>query len=200
MTGMYVDGADLRPCRPCEAFAARSSGASELLIQRATGTASWPPESLLAIYPQSRPVSVPTCPQHERWTLWPISLHTALYRQAQDPTMPAPAPESGLEASLRLKRERDMGGRITHRHGYGSLPGQSIEVLIAAYREAGSYEGAARLLDERKVRTWKGGKWRGQTVRSLIVGYERLARPANVIDLMGWLEESVARQRGQPPA
>jgi hypothetical protein len=172
MTGVYVDGADLRPCRPCEAFAASGESLGPIrTIQRATGTVSWPPGTLSAIYPQSRPVSVPTCPQHERWALWPISLHTALYRQAQDLTMPEPAPESGIEAMLRLKREREMGGRIAHRHGYGSLPGQSIEVLIAAYREAGSYDGAARLLDERKVRTRKGGHWYGSTVRSLIEGY-----------------------------
>jgi hypothetical protein len=171
MTGVYVGGADLRPCRPCEAFAASGESLGPIrTIQRATGTVPWPPASLAAIYPQSRPVNVPTCPQHERWALWPISLHTALYREAQDLTLPALAVESSLEAALRLKRDREMGGRIAHRHGYGSLPGQSIEALIAAYREAGSYEGAARLLDERKVRTWKGGKWRGPTVRSLIVG------------------------------
>jgi hypothetical protein len=183
MTGVYVDGADLRPCRPCEAFAASAERLTERdvsvtaplgsipTIQRATGTVQWPPESLAAIYTQSRPVSVPTCPQHERWTRWPISLHTALYREAQDLSLPPPSVESTIEAVLRRKREREMGGRIARRHGYGSRPGQSIEVLIAAYREAGSFEGAARLLDERKVRTWKGGHWYGSTVRSLIAGY-----------------------------
>jgi hypothetical protein len=171
MTGIYVNGADLRPCRPCEAFAASSERLGSIqTIQRATGTVPWPPESLAAIYTQSRPVSVPTCPQHERWALWPISLHTDLYREAQDLSLPAPSVESTIEAVLRRKRERDMGGRIARRHGYGSRPGQSIESLVAAYREAGSFEGAARLLNKRGVRTWKGRPWFGSSVRSLIHG------------------------------
>jgi hypothetical protein len=45
---------------------------------------------------------------------------------------------------------------------------ESLRAVIDTYREAGTYDGAARLLDERKIPTRKGRPWRGVTVKSLV--------------------------------
>jgi hypothetical protein len=95
----------------------------------------------------------------------------ALAIEAEDLTMPELPVESQLEAMLRRNCEEDRSGQIAMRLGYGSLPGQSIQALIDAYLEAGTFGGAARLLNARKVRTWKGGPWSAVTVASMIRGY-----------------------------
>ncbi len=45
------------------------------------------------------------------------------------------------------------------------------EAIVAAFRETGSYEGAARILNERGMATKRGGKsvWHAKTVRAVIV-------------------------------
>jgi hypothetical protein len=67
---------------------------------------------------------------------------------------------------------------------FGSRRGESLRVVIDAYREAGTYNGAARLLDERKVPTRKGRPWSGMTVRSLR-GPDRRLEIANAQQMPG---------------
>jgi hypothetical protein len=173
MTAPTEAAISVMPCRPCEAYAASADRAGRPAheIQPATLSVTWPPPTLARVYPRCRPTIVRTCDRHARWAVWPATLHTALSIETEDLTMPEPPVESALEATLRRKRERDMGGRIARRHGYGSRPGQSIQALIDAYLEAGSFGGAALLLNARKVRTWKGGPWSPVTISSMIRGY-----------------------------
>lgn len=72
-----------------------------------------------------------------------------------------------IKASLKLKRDRDG-----YRHGalpYGDRPGEDVGIVLEAFKEAGSYDGGARLLNARPVacRTSKG-VWHGSTVRDIV--------------------------------
>lgn len=72
-----------------------------------------------------------------------------------------------IKASLALKRSRDG-----YRHGalpYGERPGEDAGIILEAFKEAGSYDGAARLLNARPVacRT-RNGVWHGSTVRDIV--------------------------------
>ena len=52
---------------------------------------------------------------------------------------------------------------------YGSLPGEDPQAVVDAFREATSFDGAARLLHERGVPTrLKGAVWSGSTVALLV--------------------------------
>jgi hypothetical protein len=57
---------------------------------------------------------------------------------------------------------------VTLEHDVGRRVGRRVREPNDAYREAGTYNGAARLLDEHKVPTRKGRPWRGVTVKSLV--------------------------------
>lgn len=72
-----------------------------------------------------------------------------------------------IKASLQLKRERDG-----YRHGaapYGDRPGEDVGIVLEAFKESGSYDGAARILNARPVacRTSRG-VWHGSTVRDIV--------------------------------
>jgi DNA invertase Pin-like site-specific DNA recombinase len=54
-------------------------------------------------------------------------------------------------------------------HPYGQRPGEDPAAVVAAYRDAGSLLGAARLLNERKVPTRLGGPWGTSTVNDLLI-------------------------------
>jgi DNA invertase Pin-like site-specific DNA recombinase len=56
-------------------------------------------------------------------------------------------------ASLRSR------GHSIGRKPYGARPGEDVEAVKAAYAEAGSFLGAARLLNDRKMPTLKGKAW-----------------------------------------
>lgn len=47
-------------------------------------------------------------------------------------------------------------------------PTESVETVLEAYREAGSFHGAARLLNERKIKAPRGDRWYGSRVRDLL--------------------------------
>lgn len=49
-----------------------------------------------------------------------------------------------------------------------SNPAEKIDAVLDAFREAGSYQAAARLLTARRVRTRRGEDWTATTVRSVI--------------------------------
>jgi DNA invertase Pin-like site-specific DNA recombinase len=52
---------------------------------------------------------------------------------------------------------------------YGERDGEDTEVVVAAFREAGSFDGAARLLNERGVAVrLRGAVWHGTTVASIV--------------------------------
>ena len=63
---------------------------------------------------------------------------------------------------------RARGDQIGH-PTYGERAGESVAAVIAAYREAGSVMGAARLLNERGVRTRMGGPWSTTSARDILV-------------------------------
>jgi DNA invertase Pin-like site-specific DNA recombinase len=50
-------------------------------------------------------------------------------------------------------------GHSIGRKPYGSRPGEDLEAVMAAYSEAGSFLGAARLLNDRSLPTLKGKAW-----------------------------------------
>jgi DNA invertase Pin-like site-specific DNA recombinase len=71
-------------------------------------------------------------------------------------------------ATVAIQKAR---GDILGQKPYGSLPGEDAQAVVAAFREAGSYHGAARLLIERGVpsrRAHLGGEWVAGTVKRII--------------------------------
>lgn len=59
---------------------------------------------------------------------------------------------------------RDAEGRVVHVLD----PDQPLEPVLEAFREAGSFSGAARLLNDRKVRAPRGRSWSGNVVARVI--------------------------------
>lgn len=72
---------------------------------------------------------------------------------------------------------------FAHRHGqaaYGERPGEDPANVAAAYREAGTVIGAARLLNARRVPTRLGRPWGTVTVREILIrtgAMQRSTRP-----------------------
>jgi DNA invertase Pin-like site-specific DNA recombinase len=68
-----------------------------------------------------------------------------------------------------LEAKRDRGERIGSTPFYGDKPGENPARILAAFREAGSYGGAARLLNQRgvKPRSSRRGWW-PSSVRQIV--------------------------------
>lgn len=62
----------------------------------------------------------------------------------------------------RLERQGD--GRVT----FVRNPAEPVEPVIAAFEEAGSFGGAARLLNERRIPSKRGTRWAGNVVNKII--------------------------------
>ncbi len=62
------------------------------------------------------------------------------------------------------KLQRDGSGRVTHVHD----PQQPVQPVLDAFREAGSFNGAARLLNDRKMPSPRGGQWAGNVVNKIV--------------------------------
>jgi DNA invertase Pin-like site-specific DNA recombinase len=80
-----------------------------------------------------------------------------------------------MEADIAAERSRDVvavrrarGDRIGPAF-YGDLPGEDLAAVVAAYKEAGSVLGAARLLNVRGVPTRQGRPWSTTPVRELLL-------------------------------
>jgi hypothetical protein len=74
---------------------------------------------------------------------------------------------------------RARGDRIGHPF-YGERTGEDADAVVAAYQDAGSILGAARLLNVRHVPTRMGGPWSSVSVRQLLVrlgAYPNRTRP-----------------------
>lgn len=78
-----------------------------------------------------------------------------------------------MEAELAQERARDTiaarrarGDRIGN-GVYGTHPGESFDAVRDAFREAGSLQGAAKLLNVRRVPTRTGRSWCGSSVASV---------------------------------
>jgi DNA invertase Pin-like site-specific DNA recombinase len=67
---------------------------------------------------------------------------------------------------------RDAGGRVT----FVPDPSRPIDVVLDAFNEAGSFAGAAWLLNQRGVPSPRGAKWAGNTINRII----RRERPGMV--------------------
>lgn len=65
-------------------------------------------------------------------------------------------------------KERRRRGERMGRAPYGDKPGESIEAVIAAYRKAGSYNGAAVELNNQQIATRLGRPWTGTSVRVVV--------------------------------
>lgn len=52
--------------------------------------------------------------------------------------------------------------------GYGTLPGEDLQAVLDAFREAGGYNGAARLLNERGVAPRRGTQWESTSVGRIV--------------------------------
>jgi hypothetical protein len=60
-------------------------------------------------------------------------------------------------------------GAVIGRHPYGSHPGEDPAAVVAAFTEAGSLNGAARLLNARGVPTkMPGGRWSSRTIKNIV--------------------------------
>ena len=62
---------------------------------------------------------------------------------------------------------RARGDRIGHPF-YGEQAGEDADAVVAAFREAGSVQGAARLLNARGIPTRSGQPWGSTTIRGLL--------------------------------
>ncbi len=62
------------------------------------------------------------------------------------------------------RRDREADGRVV----FVRDPAQPLEGLLDAFREAGSFSGAARLLNVRKVPSPRGKRWDGNVVNRII--------------------------------
>lgn len=68
-----------------------------------------------------------------------------------------------------VKRRRDPSWTGPGNRTYGSEPSEDPSVVVGAFREARSYDGAAKLLNHRGVPARKaGGIWHGSTVRDIV--------------------------------
>lgn len=79
-----------------------------------------------------------------------------------------------MERELASERSKDTvavrrarGDRIGHPN-YGERPGESVEAVLEAYRDAGSVIGAGRLLNQRGVPTRVGRPWTTTSVRDIL--------------------------------
>ncbi|MBF6606812.1 MAG: hypothetical protein IVW53_14685, partial [Chloroflexi bacterium] len=63
---------------------------------------------------------------------------------------------------------RARGDRIGHPF-YGERPGEDVGAVVAAYKDAGSIMGAARLLNGRGLPTRMGGPWSTVSVRAILI-------------------------------
>lgn len=63
---------------------------------------------------------------------------------------------------------RARGDRIGHPF-YGEKPGEDVSAVVAAFEEAGSVMGAARLLNRADVPTRMGGPWATISVRDILI-------------------------------
>jgi DNA invertase Pin-like site-specific DNA recombinase len=77
--------------------------------------------------------------------------------------------EVAREASIAGQVIARADGKLPGRPAYGTRPGQDPAAVVAAFTEAGSLNGCARLLNERKVPTWQpGGSWGTRTVKAIL--------------------------------
>jgi len=74
--------------------------------------------------------------------------------------------------AIRRARGDKMG-----RFPFGDRPGEDPAVVVGAYREAQSYNGAARLLNDRGIVSALGRRWTGTSVRLLIAREARELMP-----------------------
>lgn len=98
-----------------------------------------------------------------------------------DPTTPLGKAQFGMmavfaefERDLAVERAKDNAavrrarGQRMGRVPYGDRPGDVPDAVVAAWREAGSLNGAALLLNERKVPSHLGRAWNGTSVRLIV--------------------------------
>lgn len=72
-------------------------------------------------------------------------------------------------ATVAIQKAR---GDVLGQKPYGSLPGEDAQAVVDAFREAGSYHGAVRLLIERGIpsrRAHLGQTWQASTVRRVLL-------------------------------
>jgi DNA invertase Pin-like site-specific DNA recombinase len=74
-----------------------------------------------------------------------------------------------VKDAFAAKRQRDPEWQGPGHRRYGTKPGEDASVVVSAFREAGSFDGAARILNERDVPTRvKGANWSGSVVRGIV--------------------------------
>lgn len=74
-----------------------------------------------------------------------------------------------VKDAFRTKKAKDPGWSGPGQPAYGERPGEDVSVVIDAFRERGSYDGAAKLLNERAIPCRvRGAAWSGTVVRSIV--------------------------------
>lgn len=74
-----------------------------------------------------------------------------------------------VKDAFATKRARDPMWAGPGQPAYGERPGEDVAVVLDAFRERGSYDGAARLLNETGVPCRvRGAAWSGTVVRSIV--------------------------------
>jgi DNA invertase Pin-like site-specific DNA recombinase len=76
--------------------------------------------------------------------------------------------------------QRPYGEVRTRKDGVVVGADEDAAVVLDAFREAGSYFGAARILNDRKVPTRNGAKWYPRTVQRIVNRYDRHTVPLGV--------------------
>lgn len=88
-------------------------------------------------------------------------------------SMEANVASERVRDAFAVKRSKDPGWEGPGNRPYGTKPGEDPALVVDAFKEAGSFDGAARLLHERGIPT-RGkredgvGWWYGTTVRDII--------------------------------
>jgi hypothetical protein len=157
-----------RQCRPCTAHAVKAAlyGLQEHKVQPGRFRVAWPPRGYWSdqVFGQCVTATVWTCADHRRWSVWPTELVIALMTETEGQHEAVPV-LTALDDQLRAKA---AGFVPQSRTMYGAWPGESREAVVAAYREAGSYAAAGRLLDAQGVPTRKGAPWQPSMVAWIV--------------------------------
>jgi DNA invertase Pin-like site-specific DNA recombinase len=80
-----------------------------------------------------------------------------------------------FESDVASERQRDRyaaklakGERIGTARSFGEAPGEDADAVLSAFREAGSYSAAAKLLNERRVKPRNGRAWWPSSVAVIV--------------------------------
>jgi DNA invertase Pin-like site-specific DNA recombinase len=84
-----------------------------------------------------------------------------------------------VDAALENAAARRDRGDVMGRPAYGTQPGQDVQVVIEAFRTAGSWSGAARILNAAGVPTALGRRWKTKVISQIVERHAPELMPVN---------------------